>query len=214
MANVANYSIKNNACLSLTNISLFPLPSQRAMSNVPGQGWKTATTVKASKISGAGNGRFSDVDLPKNTIIMVKPMISMANVTSIKSIANDECIVFKSIEEVKRFISLYEKEARQDREDILDCLAHFIGSFSTIDGVAINFCSVMVNHGDPGNGQNIRFYEKDGVKFAETITDVKAGDELHSDYRDFDYMDEFWIQFCKDEGIKDVLTNLRQFIDL
>lgn len=95
--------------------------------------------------------------------------------------------------------------------DIIDCLAHFISSYSTFDGVAVNFCSVMVNHGDPGNGANMRLFEKDGTKYAETITDVKAGDELYCDYRQFDYMDQFWIQFCKNEGVKDVLTNLRQY---
>merc|ERR1719384_2077591 len=95
--------------------------------------------------------------------------------------------------------------------DIIDYLAHFVGGFSTIDGIFINFCSVMVNHGGPGNGQNIRFFEKDGVQYAETIIDVKAGDELYNDYREFDYMDQFWIQFCKTEGVKDVLTNLRHY---
>ena len=159
--------------------------------------------------------RFSDVDVPKNTIIMVKPMIPMASVTSIKSVANDECIIFKSLEELNRFISLYENEAQQERVDIINCLAHFISSYSTFDGVAVNFCSVMVNHGDPGTGANMRLFEKDGTKYAETITDVKAGDELYCDYREFDYMDQFWIQFCKDEGVKDVLiTNLRQYMDL
>ena len=158
--------------------------------------------------------RFSDVDVPKNTIIMVKQMIPMASVTSLKSVAHDECIMFKSVEEINRFISLYEDEAQQERVDIIDFLAHFISSYSTFDGVAVNFCSLMVNHGDPDNGANMRLFEKDGTKYAETITDVKAGDELYCDYREFDYMDEFWIQFCKNEGVKDVVTNLKQYVEL
>ncbi len=48
---------KNHAPQSPTSVVLLPLPSERASSNVPGQGWKVATTVKASNIPGAGNGR-------------------------------------------------------------------------------------------------------------------------------------------------------------
>ena len=140
----------------------------------------------------------------------------MSKVSSITSIDKDSCIVFKDSEDIKRFISHYEKEGQQDRKDIIDCLAHFISSYSSYNGVAVNFCSAMVNHGDTGNGRNVRFYEKEGTKYVETVTgsDVKAGDELCSDYRDFDYMEDFWVQFCKEEGVKDVVTNLRQYVDL
>ena len=51
------HSKKNDARNSPTSIALFPLPVERAVSNVPGQGWKVATTVKASNIPSAGNGR-------------------------------------------------------------------------------------------------------------------------------------------------------------
>ncbi len=50
-------SNENDARKSPTSIALFPLPVERAVSNVSGQGWKVATTVKASNIPGAGNGR-------------------------------------------------------------------------------------------------------------------------------------------------------------
>ena len=48
---------------SPTSTFLFPLPSERAIQNVPGQGWKTATTVKGSNIPGAGNGRYENLIL-------------------------------------------------------------------------------------------------------------------------------------------------------
>ncbi len=38
-------------------VKVFPLPSDRARDNVPDQGWHIDTTVGASKIPGAGNGR-------------------------------------------------------------------------------------------------------------------------------------------------------------
>ena len=34
------------------------LPVERSVANVPGQGWKIATTVKTSNIENAGNGRY------------------------------------------------------------------------------------------------------------------------------------------------------------
>ena len=40
-----------------TRQHVFPLPSDRASNNVPGQGWQIPTTVRASKIPGAGKGR-------------------------------------------------------------------------------------------------------------------------------------------------------------
>jgi len=193
---------------------VFPLPSDRARNNVPDQGWKIATKVRLSNIPGAGNGRFSVVDLPKDTVVMVKPIIPMAKVSSIYSVSNDEVVLFKSREEVERFISLYDKEGYQTQNDTLDCLAHFIWSLPSIDGVALNFTTWSMNHGDPNKGENIRFYEENGKIVARTVTDVKIGDELLNDYRDFDCMDDFWIQLCKDKGVKDVVTNLKQHVNL
>jgi hypothetical protein len=145
---------------------------------------------------------------------MAKPIISMAEVSSIHSVSPDEVILFKHKEEIEEFIELYEKEGHQSRKDTIDCLAHFIWSLSSIGGVTLNFSTWSMNHGDPKKGVNIRFFEENGAIVAETTTDVKAGDELFNDYRDFDFMDDFWIQFCKNEGVKDVLTNLRQYVEL
>ena len=145
---------------------------------------------------------------------MVKPMVQMSEIPSIHSIANDEVIVFKNKDEVERFIHLYEKEGRQSRKDIIDCLAHFIWTLKSIEGVTLNFSTWSMNHGNPNDGENVRFIEDDGLILGVSVTDIKAGDELLNDYRDFDPMDDFWIQYCKDEGVKDVVTNLRQYVDL
>ncbi len=73
-----------------------------------------------------------------------------------------------------------------------------------------------MHHGFPGQGGNIRFFEKDGLMLDETVlvADVRTGVELLNDYHDFDPMDEFWDQYYKDEGVKDVMINLRQFVDM
>ncbi len=148
---------------------------------------------------------------------MTKPIIAMSAISSIvdsSSIANDNVILFKNRQEIETFITLYEKEGHQSRVDIIDCLAHFIWSLPSIDGVTLNFSTWSMNHGDSGHGENIRFHEENGAIIAKTTVDVKVGDELLNDYRDFDSMDDFWIDFCKDEGVKDVVTNLRQYVDL
>merc|ERR1712176_1437564 len=124
---------------------------------------------------------------------MVKSIIPMAKVSSIRSVLNDEVVLFKSREEVEKFISLYHTEGGQTQNDTLNCLAHFIWSLPSIDGVALNFSTWSMNHGDPNKGANICFYEESGKIFARTVADVKIGDELLNDYRDFDCMDDFWI---------------------
>ncbi len=146
---------------------------------------------------------------------MTKPIIAMSGISSIvdsSSVNNDHVILFKNRQEIEIFIDLYEKEGHQSRKNTIDCLAHFIWSLPTIDGVTLNFSTWSMNHGDEGHGENIRFHEENGTIVATTTTDVKVGDELLNDYRDFDSMNDFWIDFCKEEGVKDVMTNLRQYV--
>ncbi len=149
-----------------------------------------------------------------NTIVMTKPIVPMVEVSSIFDVNEDNVVLFKDKDDIDKFVSLYEEEGKQTREDIIDCLAHFIWTLSSINGVTLNFSTWSMNHGFPGQGENIRFFEKDGLILGETVADVRRGDELLNDYRDFDPMDKFWVQYCKDEGVKDVMTNLRQYVDL
>ena len=147
---------------------------------------------------------------------MKKLLKPMSEVSSLYDVSNDAVILFKSEQEVEKFISLYEEEGQKSREDSVQCLAHFVWSLQTLNGVVINFSTWTMNHGCPNKGENIRFFEdqESGTILAETVVDVKKGDELLNDYRDFDNMDDFWIKFCKKEGTKDVVTNLKQYVDL
>lgn len=67
-----------------------------------------------------------------------------------------------------------------------------------------------MNHGDPGVTQNIVSYELDGKHLFKTVADVKAGDELLVDYRNYDFNQtgKFWLDFCKDQGVDDLFTNM------
>ena len=154
--------------------------------------------------------RFANVDIPKGTIIMSKPMVQMSDVTSVLNIAADEVVIFKNKEELERFLKLYETEGKQSRKDVFEYMTHYIFSLSTSDGVTLNFSSAAVNHGDPGTTENTRSYEEGGKHLFKTVADVKAGDELLVDYRhyDFNQTGKFWLEFCKEEGVDDLFTHM------
>jgi len=200
--------------MSEAKTEVFYLPSERSMNNVADQGWQIETVVKESKIPCAGNGRFANMDVPKGSRVLLKPMISMDDITSVLSIPKDRVINFKNVDEIETFIQLYEKEGNQSREDIVDCLAHFIWSLPSIEGVTLCFSTWSMNHGDPGSGENIRFTVEDGTIIGKTSVDIKKGDELLNDYRDFSTMSAFWLQFCQKEGVKDVLTHLKEAVSI
>ena len=141
--------------------------------------------------------RFADIDVPKNTIVSAKRLIQMSKVSCINDVAPDEVLLFKNVDEVERFISLYEKEGQHSREEIVDCLAHFIWSFHNIDGVTLNASTWSVNHGNPGEEENVHFFREDDAILGKTVVDLKVGDELLNNYRDFDYMDDFWMNFLQ-----------------
>lgn len=195
---------------------VFPLPSDRTYDNIEGQGWQVATTVRQSKIPGAGYGRFADVDVPKDTVMMAKTLIPMSEVSSIYSVADDVTLFFKDEDDIEKFISLYEKEGQQTRENIIDCLSHYMWTLSNLNGVGCHWTPAAVNHGDPGKGDNNTnlILREDGMIVVEALTDVKAGDELLCDYSLFEPMEKFWVQYCDKVGQKDVVTNIKQYVDL
>mmetsp|Transcript_26385 Transcript_26385/g.40498 ORF Transcript_26385/g.40498 Transcript_26385/m.40498 type:complete len:215 (-) Transcript_26385:155-799(-) len=208
-ANALDHIIDTVAPKQATDKRL-PLPTERALTNAPGQGWLVPTTVKNSNIPEAGNGRFANVDIPKGTVIMSKPMTQMSDVSSLHAISYDEVIIFKNKEDLERFLDMYVKEGNQSRKDVFEYMTHYIFSLSTSEGVTLNFSSAAVNHGDPGVTQNTVSYELDGKHLFKTVADVKAGDELLVNYRNYDFNQtgKFWLDFCKKEGVDDLFTNM------
>jgi len=192
--------------------SLFYLPSERTLNHVPNQGWGVKTIIKASNIPGAGNGRFASEDVPKNKRIVSKPIVEMTKFISLQSISHNAVVVFQNKGEVENFVKLYSEEG-QSRKDTIDCLAHFIWSLNSIEGAALCFSTWSMNHGDPGQGENVRFFTENGTLVGVTCVDIKAGEELLNDYRDFD-LPNFWVDFCAEEGVKDVITSLKASVEL
>lgn len=138
----------------------------------------------------------------------------MSEISTISTVPKDTVILFESEDEIEKFIKLYEDEGGVSREDTVDCLAHFIWSLGDIQGATLCFSTWSMNHGDPDQGENIRFFKEDGMIIGETVVDIKVGDELLNDYRDFEPLPSFWTQFCEGEGVKDVMTNLKEAVEL
>ena len=145
---------------------------------------------------------------------MTKPIVSMASTSSISELSLHDTILFKNSEEIEKFIELYEKEGGQSRVDTVECLAHFMFSLSDINGVALFVSTISLNHANPGKTSNVHLYLENECVIGKTVADVKAGDELFVDYGVFDYMEDFYVDFCENEGVKDVVTNIKQFVDI
>ena len=137
----------------------------------------------------------------------------MTKVSSLSQLSLNETVLFKNQQEIERFIELYEKEGIQPREDTIECLGHFMFSTKEINGVGVCVSSCCANHGT-SDINNIHFFAKDDNITIKTIKDVNAGDELFMDYRTFDYMDDFWLEFSKKERVRDVITSLKRFVDV
>ena len=162
------------------------------------------------------NYRFTDVDVPKDTIVQGKHIVPMSDISSIHEIKFDQTILFRNKQEIEKFISLYETEGNRSREDVFEFLEHFVFCrFPTVDGVMAHFSSQCFNHAKDSDGRNVMSFEENGKVKIKTVTDVKAGDELLVDYSGygFDAEGQFWVGFCKEEGRKDFKTGMKEHED-
>lgn len=185
------------------------LPSQRSLEGAPNQGWRIPTRVGQSRITGAGNGRFSLTAVPKMTRVVVKPYIPMRTVVSLRDIPSNHTITFESEDEIERYISMCLIEGFT-RGQVLKELADFIYGF---DGyrACLNNSTWSMNHADhlsKTSGLNVEFVDRvleDGsvALVGRTIEAVNPDDELTNNYRDF-VIPPFFMEFCKKNQIKDV----------
>jgi len=191
------------------------LPAEKSKMNIPGQGWDIDTIVKESLIPGAGSGRFSDVAVPKlMTRVFKKQIVYMSNISTLPSIPRDICIVFENANDLQRFIDLYKNEAGRDHKDIVEYLAHYVISLSSMPGCcAIASSSFVANHGDPDISENVLITREGDDLVAHSVMPIEEGDEILNDYRTFDYFPQFFLDFCKDEGVVDVVTNLKEVLN-
>jgi len=194
------------------HVSQLLLPSQRALRGTSQQGWQIPTRVGQSRISGAGNGRFSLTAVPKMTRVVVKPYIPMRNVTSLHDVSANHTITFENEDEIERYISLSFVEGGLSREQVLRELADFVYGF---DGyrACLNHSTWSMNHADhlsTSGRLNVEFVDHvldDGrvALVGRAIDVILPNDELTNNYRDF-VIPPFYLEFCEKNGIKDVRT--------
>lgn len=142
------------------------------------------------------------MDVPKGRIISRKKKVLMSEVSSIRSIPLDTTIVFKNMDDVEKFITLYEKEGGRTRSEVIEYLSHFMFASDTFEGEALHFASNILNHRDD---HNVHIYHENGEFVMKALTNIKAGEELLRNYHTFCYS-EAYTTFCKKEGKKDCFT--------
>lgn len=70
-------------------------------------GWIFQTSVKLSKFAdNAGNGRFSDENIPNSVVSMTETCVEMADVVSLSDLPPTSTLTFESEEELLEYIDL------------------------------------------------------------------------------------------------------------
>ena len=139
--------------------------------------------------------------------------MNMSSITSITSLSRDICIAFNSAQDLERFIDLYMIEAGRDREDIVDYMSHYVFAVPSMPGTCVvTTSSMVINHGDPNVTENIAFKRDGDDLLAYSTMPIKQGQELYNDYRQFDNFPQFFLDFCKDEGVVDVVTGMKEVL--
>ena len=191
------------------------LPAQRSRLGVAAQGWRIATTVGKSPIPGAGDGRFSDEAVATGSVVSVKPIVPVGSLSSLRDVPPHSAVAFVSRDDLEAYVSLCTAEGDYGREQVLEQFENFLWSLDGARGF-LNHCTWTMNHADAGGGLNVRFVERlqEGapVIVGEALCDIRAGDELRNDYREFK-MPGFYTRFCGDHGFKDVRTTVLLTVD-
>ena len=183
------------------------LPVERALQGVPGQGWRIGTTVRPSRIPGAGNGRFADEPALAGACLTVKPLLPMRKVARLAAVPADVAISFDDVDDLEAYVGLSTTEGGHTRAATLRVFSHFLWSQ---DGrrVYLNSTTWSINHADDlDDGLNIRFFEHRGKVVGSAAQDVGVGDELRNDYRKFE-MPGWYLEFCEEHGLTDVRTSV------
>lgn len=172
------------------------LPMEAAM-RLPSavQGWRAATAIAPSMVSGAGNGRFVLEDVSAGSVVNVKPLQAMGSVQSLGSVAADAALTFSSVGDLDRYVELAADEGdftpRQSRET----LEHYLWSLDGERGV-LNWATWSVNHGG-ADGTNLTvFHDRlhgEEVVVSEATKDLASGTELLMDYETF-HMPGFYLE--------------------
>ena len=162
------------------------------------------TEVKPSLIPEAGYGRFATAFIPKRTLLIKSPIIS---VDDINIYDPTKAIKIKNINELNYLVTRYQKQFKSlSKYDILNELRHFI-SFTVNNKHSMLLCSSgHVNHSIKNANLIPKISENYFCAFASK--DIKPGDEIYCDYRVLRIPNQF------DKYFKSYnLLTLNQFVD-
>jgi len=180
------------------------------------QGWSIETRVQESKISGAGNGRFSLENVPGNKRVVIKKLIPMNDIEKLADLPRDSTITFSNHEDLENFITKAHEEGFHSRDTVLKLFEHFIWGFDGLR-VCLNVATWTVNHGDDASMGMIRlrFEIIDGIEYVvgDTLEEgIKEDQEITCLYHDF-VIPDFYKMFCKTNRITDVRSMVLSFED-
>lgn len=198
-------------------MSKFLLPQQRSLEGFKDQGWQIDTVVKPSQVAeGAGNGRFSEVDIPKGTKVIIKKLIPMSAVSKLVDLPGNSTVTFTSEEELESFISKATEEGGHSREQVIDLYENFVWGLDE-NRACLNISTWSVNHGDGiGMGQvELNFEMINGEEYCVGTTleeGVTKGAEFTNDYRRF-IIPAFYTEYCKKNNITDVRSLVLSIVD-
>mmetsp|Transcript_18554 Transcript_18554/g.28048 ORF Transcript_18554/g.28048 Transcript_18554/m.28048 type:complete len:191 (-) Transcript_18554:74-646(-) len=146
-------------------------------------GFQVATEIRRSAIPNAGLGRFVLVGLRKGDVIR-KCMLGSENLH-----------YFESIEDMK---------PRIEKDGI--AFFEYFGFVGPQDNphlngrLLANNPPLFVNHPTTTGDLNIHWEWRDNILYTKAARDIKAGEELYQDYRDFDKLD-WYESFMKEKEI-------------
>jgi hypothetical protein len=187
------------------------LPTQNTLLGVANQGWRVATEIRPSLLPGAGNGRFAAEPIAAGALIMVKPMLSVASLESLRAVPPDTTLTFSGPACLERYVELNREEGDYTRAQVLSVLEHFLWSLDGVHG-CLNASTWTVNHaGSLATGLNMHLTleqlddGRDAVVGRAMGAGIALGEEVRNNYEDF-IMPRFYLDFCHAEGFKDVRT--------
>uniref|UniRef100_A0A0G4FPB2 SET domain-containing protein n=1 Tax=Chromera velia CCMP2878 TaxID=1169474 RepID=A0A0G4FPB2_9ALVE len=182
------------------------LPCESAWGNVPNQGWLLPTEVRASKIPQAGKGRFAKASAPRGSVVMQKRLLPVSSVQCLQDIPTDSTLLFESLEDLQKYLSLMETGTKRSAEEVLDVLAHYTWGRAGLQYVFLNAVSTATNHASSETeGLNIAFDVIGGLGcqsfvVGRALQDIQEGDELLDNYFRHE-MPKFFLQFAKEHSI-------------
>ena len=186
------------------------LPSQRTLNANLDEGWKIGTDVRPSNIAAAGNGRYTSQAVVAGALMFSKKLRHVKTIKSLCDVSTDSTVVFHDTQDLETFIELCQKEGNHTRDKTLEEYQHYIYGY-TGTTAHLNFCTWTINHGEPGQTENMKIAIIGDTIQGTAMRDIDVGEEIYNNYREFK-IPAFYTEFCETHGFKDVRSAVMEAI--